>query len=54
MEIIYGLVMPFEDESHSFVHGFECGIIWHRMDINDKFEKHLCHTQNIRQIKKCV
>ena len=23
----FGLIMPFEDQSHAFAHGFECGQI---------------------------
>ncbi len=51
MNAEYGMVMPFKDESSSFVHGFEAGILWEKMCNNEKFEKYLIHTKNIEQIE---
>lgn len=43
--------MPFFDESESFVHGFECGKIWEKIEQGEVFDSHLIHTENIKQIE---
>lgn len=47
----FNIVMPFDDQSHSFAHGFECGQIWEKMKLTEKFESHLFHTQNKKQVE---
>lgn len=45
------LLMPFFDESESFVHGFECGKIWQLIEDGESVEKYLIHTENKKQIE---
>jgi hypothetical protein len=45
------LLMPFIDESESFTNGFECGIIWNKIGEGDMLDRHLIHTENIKQIE---
>jgi hypothetical protein len=45
------LIMPFLDNSESFCYGFECGILWCRMNNNDVFEQALIHSSNVAQVR---
>lgn len=45
------LLMPFLDESESFVHGFECGKLWNLMEEGECVERQLIHSTNIKQIE---
>lgn len=45
------LLMPFLDESESFTNGFECGIIWNKIEEGEILDKHLIHCENIKQIE---
>lgn len=45
------LLMPFLDESETFVLGFECGQTWQRVQDGETFEGTLIHTKNVEQIK---
>jgi hypothetical protein len=45
------LLMPFLDESETFVLGFECGQIWQMLTDGEVFNGRLIHTQNTEQIK---
>lgn len=51
MEKNYGLIMPFVDESESFVHGFECGIIWEKIKSSERLYEHLFHVENSAQVQ---
>lgn len=45
-------VMPFYDQTHSFTHGFECGILWERMTNGEYIGGCMpVHTKNIPQIR---
>lgn len=44
------LLMPFIDESESFVHGFECGQIWEKMSEGQQLIAYLFHSENIDQV----
>ena len=45
------LLMPFLDESPSFVHGFECGKLWQDLDAGKSFTDATVHNANVSQIK---
>lgn len=45
------LLMPFLDESESFVHGFECGKIWQLIEDGEVIENYLVHVANKDQIE---
>ena len=45
------LLMPFEDESHSFTNGFECGQIWQMISEGDNLTQYLIHSVNKKQIE---
>lgn len=45
------LLMPFLDESSSFVHGFECGKLWNQIEEGETVELQLIHTENVNQIE---
>jgi hypothetical protein len=45
------LLMPFIDESESFANGFECGIIWNKIEEGETLNGHLIHVENIKQIE---
>lgn len=47
----YGMLMPFIDESHEFVNGFECGQIWEKLKIGNTFCGYMVHTENSAQIQ---
>ena len=50
----YGMKYPFLDESPSFCHGYECGIIGYRMQEREEVvwdEALPIHKENIEQIK---
>lgn len=44
-------LMPFIDESESFVHGFECGQIWQKLQGGNSFVGYTIHTENSAQIQ---
>jgi hypothetical protein len=43
--------MPFIDESHSFVHGFECGTIWQKLENKSRLRNYLIHLENSAQLQ---
>lgn len=43
--------MPFIDESPSFVHGYECGMIAQMLKDGNSLIGYLCHTENSAQIQ---
>lgn len=45
------LIMPFIDESESFVNGFEAGQIWELLQAGEMIESRPCHLSNKEQIK---
>lgn len=45
------LIMKFIDESQNFTYGFECGIIWERMERSGEFINHAFHAENKQQIE---
>lgn len=45
------LLMPFEDESPSFVNGFEIGQMWEKMNRTEDFDGYLFHTENKKQVE---
>ncbi len=47
----HGLVMPFFDESHSFCHGFECGVNWMAWRLGTYGQLQI-HSANIEQHKR--
>lgn len=47
----FSLLMPFIIDSRDFVHGFECGQIWEKMNKNEKFDNYVFHTENAAQIE---
>lgn len=46
------LLVPFDDESHSFTNGFECGQIWQQLETGNDVIKHVTHTINRNQLRK--
>lgn len=45
-------LMPFFDESHSFTNGFECGMLWVKMQAGEPIGGELpVHTENLPQIQ---
>lgn len=50
MEDEYKLVMPFFDESHSFAHGIECGMIWQMMKYGEAIDR-VVHKENRKQLE---
>lgn len=44
------LLMPFFDESESFVNGFETGQIWEQIKNGEEIWKRPIHTSNEKQI----
>lgn len=49
----YIALMPFVgDNDHiKFVHGFECGQIWQRMERGEVLKDYLFHTENTKQVE---
>ena len=47
----YGLIVRFHDQSHSYVHGFEAGIIWRRMESGEQDFSATIHDENIAVIR---
>jgi hypothetical protein len=45
------LLMPFLDKSENFTNGFECGIVWNKIEEGETLERHLIHEENIHQIE---
>lgn len=45
------LLMPFVDQSENFVHGFECGQLWLRMEQGFTFDNYVFHTENLKQVE---
>jgi len=48
----YGLVLRFEDQSNSFTHGFECGIIWQKLKDKQVIDRETINTENKEQIQQ--
>lgn len=46
----YSLLMSFVDQSHSFVHGYECGKLWELMDRGEPIDQNV-HSANAEQIR---
>lgn len=52
-ETKYGLLVSFEDQSPSYVHGFEAGMLWHRMEAGAEAEIELMvHSANRETINR--
>jgi hypothetical protein len=47
----YNCLMPFIDDSLSFVHGFECGQVWLKLEQGNSFVGYTVHTENSAQIQ---
>jgi len=45
------LLMSFDDQSKSFVHGYECGQIWEAMSRKEPIDR-IVHTANKGQLKQ--
>ena len=45
------LLMPFIDQSENFVHGFECGQIWEKLEWRRNLADYMIHTVNRKQIE---
>lgn len=45
------LLMPFVDESENFVHGFECGQIWEKIEWRKNLVDYMFHTVNTKQVE---
>ena len=49
----FGLIVSFDDQSHSYVHGFEAGMIWQRMQAGAEAEiDTLIHTVNTETVRR--
>lgn len=48
----YRCIVPFPDESASFVHGFEAGMIWGRMEHAEAFIDGTFHTENLEVYRR--
>ena len=48
----YKSLMTFEDQGEAFALGFECGLIWQKMDRMESFNKYIFHAKNQKEIKK--
>lgn len=46
------MIMPFKDQSESFTHGFECGLIWQKMDAGESFNRYVFHKKNEMEVEK--
>jgi hypothetical protein len=44
------LLVPFLDETESFTLGFECGIIWSKLEKEEEITNQLIHLKNKEQI----
>lgn len=47
----FACLMPFFDQSHSFVHGYECGQIWETMGRGEPIER-IVHAANLGQLRR--
>lgn len=47
----FGLLMSFDDQSKSFVHGYECGQLWEIMSRKEPIDR-MVHSANKAQIKQ--
>lgn len=45
-----GLLMPFVNETKDFTLGFECGIIWQKIQAGEPIDQFLFHVSNARQV----
>lgn len=45
------MLIPFIDQSHSFVHGFECGTIWQMLVDRKEIKDKTIHTASIEQFE---
>lgn len=49
-DVKYSILLPFLDDSHSFVHGYECGMISQIMDHKEPIDRTV-HSANVEQLK---
>jgi hypothetical protein len=47
----YGMVMEFIDPSPEFTNGFECGLIWQKLNDGNVLTGYTVHTENSAQIQ---
>lgn len=47
----YNLVLPFKDQSPSFVYGFECGQLYEQIRKGEKIEGEQIHEENREQME---
>lgn len=45
-------LMTFIDQSESFALGFECGLMWQKMDAGESFTKYVFHRKNEKEVEK--
>ena len=45
-QAVWSCIVPFEDASESFVHGFEAGTIWQHMVAGEFKIETIAHTEN--------
>lgn len=48
----HGLIVSFTDESDSFVHGFEAGMIWQRLQSGEPEIFATIHTENAEVLRR--
>lgn len=48
----YGLIVSFPDPSESFVHGFEAGMIWARMEARERKFSATVHDENCDVLRR--
>lgn len=46
----FELVMEFLDDSPSFAHGFEMGVIWLQLKSNPESQTHIINSENSAQV----
>ncbi len=46
----FGMLVSFIDQSHSFTHGFEMGILWRRMETENSDIEMMIHEENCEQV----
>lgn len=45
------MVIDFIDDSINFVHGFECGLIWNKIENGIHLVGYMIHTENSAQVQ---
>lgn len=48
----HSLLVSFPDQSHSFVHGYEAGMIWEMMQRGDPLINRTVHAANVRVLQR--